>query len=201
VEFQGPESSSCSRAVVMPKGAKPKVYPENLVTEVRRRYEDGATQTEVAESLGLGSHVIRRVMRRYGIQARAAVRRASAQRVCPMCSGRKSSDSTLCRNCCRRENNPNWKGGLYVGSDGYVRAYAPDHPWPRRNGQVLEHVRVMELLLGRRLLPTEAVHHRDHNRQNNELTNLELWNRSEHARHHGQLDIHHRQRGWHGRLT
>jgi hypothetical protein len=40
-----------------------------------------------------------------------------------------------------------------------------------------EHRLVMAQHLGRALLPTESVHHRDGNRRNNALTNLELWSR------------------------
>jgi hypothetical protein len=38
-----------------------------------------------------------------------------------------------------------------------------------------EHRLVMERQLGRKLLPNETVHHRDGNKLNNDITNLELW--------------------------
>jgi len=43
---------------------------------------------------------------------------------------------------------------------------------------------VMEAHIGRRLLRNEVVHHKDHNRQNNAIENLEIMTRAEHARHH-----------------
>lgn len=47
-----------------------------------------------------------------------------------------------------------------------------------------EHRIIMENLLGRKLLPTEIIHHRDGNRRNNIVVNLELMSQSEHAKLH-----------------
>lgn len=46
------------------------------------------------------------------------------------------------------------------------------------------HVVLKEQEIGRRLLPHEVVHHKDEDKQNNELSNLVLMTRSDHARHH-----------------
>jgi len=45
---------------------------------------------------------------------------------------------------------------------------------------MFEHRLVMEQHLGRYLLPTEIVHHRDSNRQNNDISNLEMRTRRTH---------------------
>jgi hypothetical protein len=81
---------------------------------------------------------------------------------------------------------PNWKGAQQLDRDGYIRTHRADHPWPRKNGYVAEHVRVYELHMGRRITADEVVHHRDHNRQNNSLDNLQLMTRSAHSSLHGQ---------------
>ena len=47
-----------------------------------------------------------------------------------------------------------------VNSGGYVMVRCPDHPNADSGGRVPEHRLVMEQTLGRRLLPTETVHHR-----------------------------------------
>lgn len=129
---------------------------------------------------------------------------------CPKCGGKKSFDAKTCMPCCERpkallgkkgSSHPTWKGGFRVDKDGYIRTYAPDHPFPRKTAYVFEHVRVIELHIGRRLLPSECVHHKDHNRQNNDLTNLELMSRTEHCRLHGKESFVSRQRNALGRFA
>lgn len=71
-----------------------------------------------------------------------------------------------------------------IRKDGYVLIYVKDHPHSG-NGYVLEHRYVMEQKLGRYLEPFETVHHKDHNKQNNNIDNLELLSNSEHAKLHG----------------
>lgn len=135
---------------------------------------------------------------------------ATGSRVCPGCGGSKGYYAKACRRCKvwpkpmlghRKELHPTWKGGLEIDRDGYVRRYAPDHPWPRRNRYVLEHVRVMELQIGRRILPGEVVHHRDHDRQHNNLSNLELTQAGRHSREHRLDDVHRRRRDAGGRFA
>lgn len=59
----------------------------------------------------------------------------------------------------------------------------------------------MELMIGRRLMRGEVVHHKDHNRQNNALENLELQQAGAHSRQHRQLDTHLRKRDPLGRFA
>lgn len=75
-----------------------------------------------------------------------------------------------------------WTG---IGTSGYIRpdGYRAIHVEGRK---VLEHRHVMELSLGRRLVPGEVVHHRDGNRSNNEIKNLELV-----ASHSAHVSSHH----------
>lgn len=64
----------------------------------------------------------------------------------------------------------------HVLKTGYVRVRI-DEPHPRAyaNGWILEHLIVMERKLGRRLLPSENVHHINGVRDDNRPENLELW--------------------------
>lgn len=68
--------------------------------------------------------------------------------------------------------------------DGYVLLKIPGYP-NSVNGYILEHRYVMEQHLGRSLRSDEIVHHKDKNKQNNSLDNLELTTNSEHNRLHG----------------
>lgn len=45
---------------------------------------------------------------------------------------------------------------------------------------------VMEQILGRPLRPDEVVHHKDHDRHNNDPSNLEVLTHQEHSAHHNQ---------------
>ncbi len=72
------------------------------------------------------------------------------------------------------ENGGRWTGGHNVLSSGYVEIYAPTHPAARGGIYVREHRLVMEKHLGRYLLPSEQVHHKNGIKDDNRLENLEL---------------------------
>lgn len=132
------------------------------------------------------------------------------KRTCSKCGGRKDFYALACRRCATWAT-PNlgkkgaahtaWKGGRQIDRDGYIRTYAPEHPWPRRGGYVLEHVRVMELHIGRRIRAGQVVHHIDRDRQNNALENLSLQRAGDHSRSHRLLDTHLRKRDDFGRFA
>lgn len=86
------------------------------------------------------------------------------------------------------ENNPKWRGGRIVRTDGRVCVYAPNHPHANLyNGtHILEYRLIAEEKIGRYLLPTEIVHHIDGNVLNNNPDNLEVITQSEHCKLHFQ---------------
>lgn len=98
-----------------------------------------------------------------------------------------------------------WKRNISIAKSG-----KGDGRTKKRNGYIeitmgenkgrLEHVVVMEREIGRRLYANECVHHKDHDRANNDLENLQLMTRTEHARLHALENINRRQRDEKGRL-
>lgn len=65
---------------------------------------------------------------------------------------------------------------------GYVLLRVPEHPNATKTGYVFEHRYVMAEHLGRPLAENEVVHHKNGVRNDNRLENLELMDRSAHAR-------------------
>jgi len=77
-----------------------------------------------------------------------------------------------------------WNGGRVI-RDGYLYVYYPEHPNSTKVGQFLYHRLIMELKLGRLLERKEVVHHKDHNKLNNHISNLVLAkNQAEHNKLH-----------------
>ena len=64
--------------------------------------------------------------------------------------------------------------GNYTGVR-YVRAPEWARPMARADGYIMEHRLVMAQWVGRMLLRTEVVNHKDHDPSNNARSNLELW--------------------------
>lgn len=117
------------------------------------------SQREIADHFGVSLPTIERAFRRLGLKSK---------------HGRGSS----------LEKNFFWKGGRRIDRDHYQMTKAPGHPHATKDGYVREHRLVMEKIVGRYLLPTEVVHHKDGNPRNNDPSNLELFStHSEHLRH------------------
>ena len=100
--------------------------------------------------------------------------------------GKKHSPESLAKMAANRRANarrgpdsPNWKGSWR--SRGYVMISQP-------NGRGRpEHRIVMEKILGRPLLPSEAVHHRNGIKHDNRPENLEALTNSTHKMEHKEI--------------
>jgi predicted transcriptional regulator len=119
---------------------------------------DKLTQVRVAQILGVNRATVERACKLHGLLT---------QRTGPR-SGREHTG---------------WKGGkILLG--GYYYIYSPDHPNATKQKRVAEHRLVMESKLGRYLLRTEVVHHRNGVPTDNRPENLEVFqSNAEHLKH------------------
>lgn len=72
-----------------------------------------------------------------------------------------------------------WKGRAWrpINPDGHMHSSGYMRMHLRGGGKILKHRDVMSKHLGRPLTDMESVHHKNGNRLDNELSNLELWSR------------------------
>jgi hypothetical protein len=144
-------------------------YP---VDEIASRIAAGETQQSIANDLAknldprITAKLLYKVCKKHGIKCQRTGPRSGA-------------------------GHPEWNGGRIVDRNGYIHLYVPDHPeclrvnenrrqkaegkYYRKENYIQEHRLVMEKYLGRYLLPTEVVHHKNDNRQDNRIENLELF--------------------------
>jgi len=105
-------------------------------------------------------------------EIRNALRVGTLSGYCNICSKRQIPRKHL-----KGKHHPGWKGGRTKTSAGYIMVRQPEHP-RAQNFYIQEHRLVMEKHLGRYLLPTETVHHKNGNKSDNRIENLELWGAS-----------------------
>ena len=80
-----------------------------------------------------------------------------------------------------------WKIEKIISKGDYNYVYVPTHPNVTKHGYVLEHRIVMENHLCRLLNSNEIVHHKDGNKKNNHISNLEIMTNSEHSKMHSSI--------------
>lgn len=117
---------------------------------------------------------------------------------CPICTCEfkpKRKEQAFCSLSCRQKNNGKGRRGQRTGlqskpykqrltRDGHLKMYAAKHPYAEGRKEMHIHDMVMELHLGRRLLPTECVHHINGVKTDNRLENLKVMSHAEHSRQH-----------------
>lgn len=109
---------------------------------------------------------------------------------CIDCSKLIQARSQRCNACWgktrRAESHHNWTGGRIIDANGYILLTDEESlsflgPHRKSRGYIHEHRKVMAEYLGRPLVENENVHHKNGNRQDNRLENLELWSTAQPA--------------------
>jgi len=164
-------------------------------------YRNGSTLAEIAAQTDVPVSTVRLSLLRAGITMRPAGYMSEAARM-----RRASTPSPLLgrtfspevRQKMRDAKRIWWDergvAGVCKKPSGYLEYTTGEHKH-RAVHRVL-----MEAIIGRPLTRDEVVHHIDHDRTNNDPSNLQLMTRSEHARLHANEYIHSRARGEDGRL-
>ena len=82
--------------------------------------------------------------------------------------------------------NPAWRGGQTRSKKGYWYVLLPDHPRAMPNGYVKRADLALEAVIGRHLRKGELAHHRNRDKEDDSVGNLELCTVSSHARIHAE---------------
>lgn len=102
------------------------------------------------------------------------------------CSKKEWSRSKYCSQSCQHKGlkgqlvgskNPNYKTGKTITKNGYIQLSL-------NGGKIYEHRKVMQDFLGRKLDRNEIVHHKDGDKLNNDISNLEVLTNSQHSKLH-----------------
>jgi hypothetical protein len=181
-----------------------KALPKQEIDRMASLYVGGMSTTEVGKIIGRTARTVLYHLRRHGIRVRSradGVRLATPKIVATNTGRKKGPMSDAGRENVRRAKLAHGEihaKGFRIMRDGYVQLTRGPH-----KGR-LQHIVVMEAFLGHPIPPGHDVHHVDRNRQNNDLSNLQLLTRREHVRLHWRLKCEsgtQKERDKYGRFT
>ena len=155
----------------------------------------GKPMHEIAKELDIAVGSVYNYMKQYGIDSRTAKEsfkllkdngweypKSAKEKISNAHKGKIVSEETR-----RKMSYADKVGGIghkKKREDGYIAIYFPDHPESSKDGYIMEHILVMEALIGRHLKDNEVVHHKNGIRDDNRKENLKLMDFREHARYH-----------------
>ena len=163
----------------------PKVSKEELISHYVTNKEP---MHIVAKELNISVGSVYNYCKKYGIESRGRneIRpprtKEQIEKTRKANTGKKFSEERK-----RHISEAKFKGGIgfkKIRSDGYVAIHFPEHPRANKDGMIMEHILVMECVLGRRLKEDEIVHHINHNRADNRVKNLQVMTKHEHMSMH-----------------
>ena len=133
--------------------------------ELEERYNSGQSMKQIAKEMGFGMNTIVRRLNKIGITKRRTV--SYYNKVNGNSGQVKKGQRSIA-----------WKGGTKI-EFGYLYIWINDR-------YVRTHRYIVEKQLGRKLTRDEVVHHIDHNKTNNHLSNLKVMSKTDHARYHSK---------------
>ena len=146
----------------------------------------------IANELGIAIGSVYNYLRKYGIPTRSwkstftmkgrKLSKEQCEAISKRNKGKKRSDETKAKMADSRKIHG--IGHKKKRSDGYISVYFPEHPKCTKDGYIMEHILVMENSIGRHLNDDECVHHKNRNRSDNRIENLQLLTFKEHASLH-----------------
>lgn len=144
---------------------------------------------KIADEMGVSVGSVYNYIKKYGIESRKIhdypatdLQRNAWKKIGASKKGTKMSEEARVKISEAKE-----KGGIghkKKRMDGYVSVYFPDHPRSNSDGYIMEHILVMEAIVGRHLSEDECVHHINGKRDDNRAKNLKLMTKKEHMSYH-----------------
>jgi len=124
---------------------------EKKITSICEMYLDGKSLRQIADMHKTSHETIRQILKNHGIITSRRLR-------------------------------PKIIGARIIDKHGYIHVFIGESALgANKDGYMLEHRKVMQDHLGRMLTPWEIIHHRNRDKANNEIENLELTIVADHA--------------------